>query len=56
MRAAASIAVAVIAAGIYLALAATFGFAPAWIALGMLAIAATAGIVLVMASAPPSEL
>lgn len=56
MRAAASLAVAIIAMGLYLALAATLGFTPTWIALGMLAIAATTGIGLVMAGAPPSEL
>ena len=56
MRAAASVAVAIIAMGLYLALAATLGFTPTWIALGMLAIAATTGIGLVMAGAPPSEI
>jgi hypothetical protein len=56
MRAAAFVAVALIAVGLYLALAATLGFTPTWIALGMLAIAATAGVGLVMAGAPPSEL
>jgi hypothetical protein len=56
MRAAAFVAGAVIAVGIYLAIAATFAFAPTWIALGMLAITATVGTSLVMTSAPPSRL
>jgi hypothetical protein len=55
VRAATYFAVTVIATGIYLFLAATLEFSAAWIALGSLAIAASAGIGLVVASAPPSR-
>jgi hypothetical protein len=50
MRAAASIAVALIVAGIYLAIAASLAFAPAWIGLGMLAIAGVTSVGLVVGS------
>ena len=53
MRAAAFVAAALIAAGIYLVIAATVGFAPAWIALGMLAIAGLTSVSLVVAT--PSQ-
>ena len=48
MRAAAFLAAAIVAVGIYLAIAASFTFSPMPIALGMLAIAATAAIGLVV--------
>lgn len=54
MRAAAYVAAAIIALGIFLFIAASFAFAPTWIGLGMLAIASTTGIGLVMAT-PPRE-
>ena len=54
MRAAALLAGAIIAVGIYLAIAASFAFSPTWIALGMLAIAATVAVALVVDS-PTSE-
>ena len=54
MRAAAFIAAAIIVLGVYLAIAATLAFSPSWIALGMLAIAATVAVALVVDS-PPSE-
>jgi len=55
VRAATYFAVTVIATGIYLFLAATLELPTAWIALGSVAIAASAGIGLVVASAPPSR-
>lgn len=53
MRAAAFVAAALIVAGIYLVIAATVGFAPTWIALGMLAIAGLTSVSLVVAT--PSQ-
>ena len=53
MRAATYFAVAIIATGIYLFLAASFAFPAAWIALGSLAIASIAGMGLVVTSVPP---
>ena len=44
MRAAAYLSVAIFAIGAYLMIAATFLFSPTWIAIGMLATAATAAI------------
>lgn len=55
VRTATYFAVTVIATGIYLLLAATLAFPTALIALGSLAIAASAGIGLVLSSAPPSR-
>jgi len=55
MRTAAFFAATVIVVGIYLALAAALAFSPTWIALGMLAITATAGIGLVVTSPPASR-
>jgi hypothetical protein len=49
MRAAAFVAAALIVAGIYLAIAATVGFASTWIALGMLVIAGLTSVSLVVA-------
>ncbi len=54
VRAATYFAVTIIATGIYLFLAATLAFPTAWIALGSLTIAASAGIGLVV-STPPSR-
>ena len=53
MRAAAFVAAALIVAGIYLVIAATVGFAPTWIALGMFAIAGLTSVSLVVAT--PSQ-
>ena len=53
MRAATYFAVTIIATGIYLFLAATFAFPAAWIALGSVAIASSAGIGLVVTSVSP---
>lgn len=50
MRTAAFAAGALIATGIYLAVAASFTFAPTWIALGMMAIAGVTSISLTLAS------
>lgn len=50
MRAAAFLAASLVAIGLYLAIAAAFGFTPTWIGLGMLAIAAVAAIGLVATS------
>ena len=50
MRAAASIAGAVIVAGIYLAIGASIGLTPTWIAIGMLAIALSVSVSLVARS------
>lgn len=55
MRAAAYLPVAIIAIGAYLMIAATFVFSPAWIALGVLAIAVTTAIAIVNAN-PRSSL
>ena len=55
VRAATYFAVTIIATGIYLFLAATLAFPTLWIALGSLAIASSAGIGLVVASAQPSR-
>jgi hypothetical protein len=55
VRAATYVAVTIIATGIYLFLAATLEFPTAWIAIGSLAIASSAGIGLVVTSAPPSR-
>ena len=49
MRAAAYLPVAIIAIGVYLMIAATFVFSPAWIAFGILAIAVTTAVGLVSA-------
>jgi hypothetical protein len=54
MRAAAVISAAVIAVGVYLALAAMLSVSTSWIALGVLAIAIVASLG-VMASERPSE-
>jgi hypothetical protein len=54
MRTAAVIAATIIVVGIYLVVAATFGFAASWIALGGLGIAATSAVGLV-ATAPPRQ-
>jgi hypothetical protein len=53
VRAATYFAVTIIATGIYLFLAATFAFPAAWIALGSVAIASSAGIGLVLTSVSP---
>ena len=50
MRAAAFLAVSLVAIGLYLAVAAAFGFTPTWIGVGMLAISAVAAIGLVATS------
>lgn len=55
VRAATYFALAVIATGMYLFLAATLAFPTAWIAVGSLAIAASTGIGLVVTSPPPSR-
>ena len=55
MRAAAYLPVAIIAIGAYLMIAATFALSPAWIALGVLAIAVTTAVAIVSV-APPSAL
>jgi hypothetical protein len=47
MRAAAHLAVSIIAIGAYLMIAATFVFSPTWIALGVLAVAAATAVALV---------
>ncbi len=47
MRAAAYLPVAIIAIGAYLMIAATFVFSPAWIAVGVLAIAVTTAVAIV---------
>ena len=52
MQAAAVLAGAVIAAGVYLAIAATLGFSTTWIALGILAIAVGASVGMMTAGAP----
>jgi hypothetical protein len=53
MRALAIVAGAIIAAGTYLAIAATIAVSPAWIALGVLAIALAAAIAMV--ASPPER-
>lgn len=55
VRAATYFAVTIIATGLFLFVAATLAFPTAWIALGSLAIASSAGIGLVVTSAPPSR-
>lgn len=47
MRASAFVGGTIVAIGIYLAAAAAFAFSPTWIGLGMVLIAATAGIAMV---------
>lgn len=54
MRAAAFFATSLVAIGLYLAVAAAFGFTPTWIGLGTLAIAAVAAVGLVAVSGPSS--
>ncbi len=54
MRAAAFFATSLVAIGLYLAVAAAFGFTPTWIGVGMLAIAAVAAVGLVAMSGPSS--
>ena len=53
VRAATYFAVTIVATGLFLFLAATLAFPTAWIALGSLAIASSAGIGLVVTSVPP---
>lgn len=55
MRAAAFLAASLVAIGLYLAVAAAFGFTPTWIGLGMLAIATVAAVGLVATSGSPSS-
>ncbi len=52
MQSAAVLSAAVIASGIYLAIASMFGFSTSWIALGILAIAVLASVAMMAANGP----
>jgi hypothetical protein len=55
MRTAALFAGSIVGVGLYLVAAATFGFSPTWIGLGVLAISLTAAISMVLGGGPASR-
>jgi hypothetical protein len=52
MQSAAVLSAAVVASGIYLAIASSIGFSTSWIALGILAIAVLASVAMMAANGP----